>query len=412
MRGLKLSARVDTCQICEEEYILPTPTNDNGYNPDCLDFDLHGIIRIRLKNASEGDALAVKKQLGLSPVACLDHSPDITISFEKFLPLPRLTFLGLNDAGFTDDGFFLLRSKKAKAKVRIPFDQIGNRCEILCESGVRAVPLLIPILNLTLLNKGYISLHATAFTYEGLGILVTGWAKGGKTESLLAFTSHGATYVGDEWVILSRNGEQMYGLPEPIRIWDWQIEQLPKIRSQVPNSRRVLFKAIHMIGSLHKRFGSGVLKKSFPFVILDEAMPALNRQLHVTLPPEKILHDGMSALSAKPQIVFFIMSHDDPSIRVNPYDATDVSRRMRHSVRYEQLPFFEYYEAFKFAFPEAKNEFLENVEEIQSDILTSALGGKKSYQVLHPYPVNLEALFHEMQAVANRAVSSFSSQEN
>ena len=42
-------------------------------------------------------------------------------------------------------------------------------------------------------------LHAASFVHRGHGVLVTGWQKGGKTETLLPFTPPPARLVADEW---------------------------------------------------------------------------------------------------------------------------------------------------------------------------------------------------------------------
>jgi hypothetical protein len=230
-----------------------------------------------------------------------------------------------------------------------------------------------------------------------VGILVTGWSRSGKTEALLAFANHGAKYVGDEWVILTKDGQQMYGLPEPITVWDWQTKEVPLIRSKFTFSDRFLFKTIHIIENLHKRFGNGKLKNSFLVRTVDNAMPALTRQLRIKIPPTTIFDTELFALKAKPQKLFLVISHNESSISVEPWESRDIARRMLHSVQYEQLPFFEYYYAFKFAFPDLQNDFLENIPELQADLLRRALQGKESYRVLHPYPVSLESLFHEME---------------
>jgi hypothetical protein len=361
-----------------------------------IDYDIHGLVGIRLINPSASDARGVKKQLGSFNITTLNREPDIIIRFEKHLPLPKLTYLGLNEIGYTPDGFFILQSKKARAKVRIPFETIGNQCEILCETGLRAVPHLITFVNLTLLRKDCIPLHASAFVYKDKGVLVTGWSKGGKTEALLGFVNQGARYTGDEWVILTKDGRRMYGLPEPITMWDWQIEQLPSVRPFLDFSDLFMFKAINIIGWMHKHVRNGKFNNSFSVRMLDKAMPVLNRQLHVNLPPEKILTDGSIQLNAKPNKVFFIMSHRNPSISVEPWEPEDIARRMLYSVQFEQIPFFGHYQAFKFAFPDLQNDFLEKVPDIQKYLLQQALKGKEAYKVLHPYPVSLEALYRHM----------------
>jgi hypothetical protein len=189
-----------------------------------LDFDLHGLAAIRTVGATSADAVAVRRQLG--PLeAIVDRAPDVVIRFvDRNERSSRLRYIGLDDAAFTDDAFLVLRSKhKSSARVRIDFRQIGGPTEIICERGLAAVPLLIPILNLTLLAKGILPLHASAFVHEGTGVVATGWSKGGKTEALLGFAAQGAEYVGDEWVYVAANGARVYGIPPPVRIWEWQL---------------------------------------------------------------------------------------------------------------------------------------------------------------------------------------------
>ena len=180
---------------------------------EVLDFDLHRLAAIRLVGATPGDAAAVAQQLG--PLqAVVDREPDLVIRFVDGLERSsRVRYIGLDDAGFTDDAFLVLRSKhKSPARVKIDFSQLGGPTEIVCERGVAAVPLLIPILNMTLLARGVLPLHASAFVHEGTGVVATGWSKGGKTEALLAFLSRCAVYVGDEWVYIASDGARVHGI--------------------------------------------------------------------------------------------------------------------------------------------------------------------------------------------------------
>src|SRR5437867_4074609 len=108
-----------------------TASHTNGHSPQSIDYDLHGLAGIRLINPSPSDAAAVVRQLG--PIQKpLSRQPDIIIRFVDRLPsTSRVRYLGLNDAGFTDDAFLVLRSKYgAHAKVQIAFEQIGKQCKI------------------------------------------------------------------------------------------------------------------------------------------------------------------------------------------------------------------------------------------------------------------------------------------
>jgi hypothetical protein len=155
----------------------------NHVNMAINDFDLHGIVGIRLINAGQSDLAAVKKQLG--PIqSVLTRDPDIVIRFVDHMQISSsVRYIGVEDAGFTEDAFLILQGKyQSSIKVQIPFDQIGSRqCEIVCESGIPAVPLLIAIINLTALSRGVLPLHASALLYDGKGILYTGWSNGVNT---------------------------------------------------------------------------------------------------------------------------------------------------------------------------------------------------------------------------------------
>jgi hypothetical protein len=360
-----------------------------------VDYDIHGRVGIRLIDPSAEDVVAVSKQLGPMQLP-LTRDPDITIRFVKSLPTTGLRYVEFNGSGFTDEGFYLLQSNKRAAKVKIGLSQIGGRCEIVCETGLRAVPLLMAILNLTLLSKDCVPLHASAFTHGGRGILLTGWSKGGKTEALLAFAKHGARYVGDEWIVLSKDGEKMYGIPENIRLWEWHLDNVPHVRSQVSRQDRFLFRVIHWLDHLQSS-ASKKLAKTLLFKLLRRAMPMLKRQLSVRLKPEVIFGRNMDNFEARPDKLFLLLSDNDPTVRVERADPQAIARAMASSVRYESLPLMEQYLSAKFANPKLKNDFIESAHKLQHQILLRALEGKEAYTVRHPYPVSFDHLYEAMQ---------------
>lgn len=367
-----------------------------------VDFDIHGLVGIRLINPSERDETAVHKQIGFSPTK-LSREPDIIIRFVDQLLVTDLHLLGLNHSGYTNKGFFLLENGRRKGKAKIPFDQVGGICEIVCETNLGPVPLLIAILNLTLLSKGHVSLHASAFLFNGVGILTTGWAKGGKTEALFAFANNGAQYIGDEWIILSSNGEFMYGIPEPIRLWDWHLEFLPEIAKKLNLENRMTFSSIRLLEKWSQSLSKGRIKKLPPIKMLRKAMPALKRQLNITLPPSEIF--GTETITAKPEKIFLLLSQSENDYQVSSIEGQQVARRMISSVQFEQLPFMEYYNAFTFAFPEKRNPFIESSKQLQNELLNRALEGKEAYQVSHPYPLSFQKLYDTMRPFCEKTLA-------
>ena len=360
-----------------------------------VDFDLHGLAGIRLLEPSPTDVAAVGRQLGLAHVQ-LEREPDVVIRFvDRLATGSRIRFVGLGEAAFTDDAFLVLRSKhKAPARVEIAFTQIGAPVEIVCERGLPAVPFLIPILNLTVLARGVLPLHASAFVHRGTGVVATGWSKGGKTEALLAFAAHGGRYVGDEWVYVTDDGSRVHGIPEPIRIWGWHLRQLPQHEALVSRGDRTRLRAIELVlGS--ERALRRVRAGRRPSHALTRLAPLLSSQHFVDIDPAR-LFGRVGEQSAPFDRLFFLVSSDAPDITVEPVDPLDVAKRMVFSLQHERLDLKAAYLKYRFAFPEAVNPFVEQVERLERRALDRAFAGKPAFVVHHPYPCSLESLYDAM----------------
>jgi hypothetical protein len=369
-----------------------------GHSPSqVIDFSIHDIVGLRLIDPSALDAANLVKQLGPYQ-APLDGVPDITVRFARELSPPALNYLGLNSMAFTNDEFYLLDSRSGRAVARIPFDEIGQPCEIVYQSGLGRMPLLFDIIRLVFLKKNYVSLHGAAFRYNDQGVLVAGWTKGGKTETLVAFANHGASYVADEWVLLSGDGHRMLGLPVLVALWDWQLEQVaPDLRPEMSREKRTLFRSIHSLDVAYSSFGRGRLQHLFPLKALGKLLPVLKTGLNVQELPQIMFKDRYCAQGVPFDRLFLMMSHSNPDIVVAPYDPIEIARQMVHSNEHEEMEFFQRYRAFKFAFPQRANPFLEGALELGRSLLCSALQGKEAYRVLHPYPVSFEELFSHLQ---------------
>jgi hypothetical protein len=377
--------------VSEQGAISPETPSRPGVPAGAVDFDLHGVVGVRLLGASESDLRAVQEQLGLPPGA-LSREPDVTIRFSERLHLPRLRLLGLDDAGFTDDAFVLLRGRhKSRVRVQVPMAEVGGRCEIACESGLPAVPLLIAIVNLTALGKGVLPLHACAFVHRGTGVVVTGWAKGGKTETLLGFMARGATYVGDEWVYLSADGRRVHGIPEPLTVWDWHLDDVPEYRTRLTPAERARQRAVRAAHAADRR------AKGAPARLLRRALPVLEGQAAVQVEPGRLFGPGRYAPEAPFDALVLTMSHEDAATTVEEIDPGEVARRMVSSLQYERLDLLAAYHKYQFAFPGSKNPNIEQAGERQKELLERALAGKPAWVVAHPYPVPVDAVVRAME---------------
>ena len=357
-----------------------------GLTPDTT-YDLHGIAGIALHDANANDAAIVDRQLG--PIrGPLPAAPRVDIVFVDRFPRGPMSLIGLRQTGFDDDRFYVLRSShKVPARTAIDLGGLtaGAGTTIVVERGAPSVPLLIPILNLLAIGVGALPLHAAAVRHRGVGVLVTGWSKGGKTETLMAFMRHGAEYVGDEWVYLTDDG-RMHGIPEPIRLWGWHLKQLPDVRGRVPLRQR------GRLGAL------SVARRTMRIAAAGRARPIdrfLAGQDHVDVAPHALF--GTAARqSATLDAICLVSSSGDPRVTLREIEASEVARRMVHSLAFERSGLMSAYMQFRYAFPDRRSTLIEHANDLEADLLEARFVGRRAVALQHPYPVEIDALFRAL----------------
>lgn len=360
------------------------------------EFDLHGVVGIRLVDADPQDVRTIERQLG--PPSRLDRRPDILIRFVDRMPMAgELRYLGSDEAGYTDDRYLVLRGRhKAGVVVSIPFERIAadGPCEIVAERGLSAVPLLVAIVNLTAFANGRLPLHAGAFVHEGQGVLTIGWAKGGKSETLLAFTSQGSEFVGDEWIYLDPATGHALALPEPMRIWDWQIRSLPEVADRIPRSdRRRLAATRGVARTLRAVGGLPVVGRSAVGRAATRLRVLVEQQLSVQVPIPRLLGRAPLPDGARIDHIVLVTSHASDAVTIEPIEAADIARRATQSFLFELSDILGHYRRFRFAFPSLRNPLIDDLERRYETAAVEALGGIPAMAVSHPYPLRLERLF-------------------
>jgi len=365
---------------------------------DARDFDLHRLVGVRLLDATSDDVATVRRQLG--PLeGRLDREPDITVRFVDALASKPLTLVGTG-CGFDDDSFFVLRGPGgAEGRARIPFDDVGRGLEIVCERRLGAVPHLVALVNLTALAKGVLPLHASAFTSGSTGVLVTGWSKGGKTETLLGCMSDGAEYVGDEWVYLTDDG-RMLGLPEPIRVWGWQLDQLPDLLHARPGRERRRLAAWR---GLTRLAGAAAHDRVPGSSLAHRARPVLARQTYLRIPPADLFGADRVSLEGRLDAVVLVISHQDPGMAVRPVHAVEIAHRMQASLEEERTSLMSHYRHFRYAFPDRDSPVIDTAAERESKLLAALLEDRPCAKVLHPHPCDVRLLGRTVMAAVAAA---------
>lgn len=352
------------------------------------DFDLHGLVGIRLVEADPHDLAVVERQLG--PLRGeLHRTPDITVRFVNRVTSAELTYVSVLETGFNGEGFFLLQGRGGvAARTLVPFADVGHPVQVVCERGVPAVPHLLTLINLAALTKDVLPLHASAFTIDDTGVLVTGWSKGGKTETLLEAARRGARYVGDEWVYLTPDG-RMFGLPEPIRVWAWQLDQLPELLRARRTVDRLRMRGWRATASAARLASTAAWPGA---AIARKGAPIIERQAYLQIPPAELFGREGVQLSGRLDVVVLVVSHSAPDTTVSTVSAADVAHRMTASLAEERAAFMAHYRQFRFAFPRQRNHFVESAAVHEARLLTAVFEGRPAVTVAHPYPCDLRTL--------------------
>jgi hypothetical protein len=383
---------------------MVTRVSDKGLRAPALDYDLHGLAGIRLLDAAPADVTAVTRQLGCIQRP-LTRGPDLIIRFVDRLRISsRVRFLGDEQVGFTDDAFLLLsRNKDRGALAQFALGQAGNRCEIVCVTGLPAVPLLLPILNLAVLGNGGLPVHASAFSYEGTGVLAAGWSHGCKTGTLLAFMAKGARYIGDDWVYISDDGRRMYGLPDVMQIRDSYLQDLPQYQALAGRAERVRRRALKLAHAMARGISRGLGARSLPARGVRALTRMLEERLTVRMEPSRLFGEGSCMQAGTLDKILLLLSHDGPGVTVRPMEPEELARRLAFALAHERLGLLSYYLKFRFAFPEAASTLIEEAGERERELLNRVTAGKETYAVYHPYPVAIPALFDALSPLVDRA---------
>ena len=360
---------------------------------DVTDHDVHGLVRVRLHGAPERVQEAVVHELG-TPARAPEGRPDVTVRFTDDLPITgSLRLLGLQRAGFDDEHFYLLDARGRRARVDV--DRLGGSDEIVCERGIDRVPLLIPILGLHLLRRDHVLLHAASFVFRGRGVLVTGWQKGGKTETLLPFMAAGAEYVSDEWTVVRGDPPGMYGCSGIARVWDWHLRQLPQYWARIEPQQRARLRAWRLYQRLYRAVPGldGLRTRPVPVLRRLATDGAWRWQGVGPVDPTVLFGSHVWRGRAPLDRVILPVVGREGGTQVVPLGPGEVARRMVSSQAFERAALTTAYQEFRYAFPDRVNPLLETARERELLLLTRALADVPAHEVRHPYPVRLHDLY-------------------
>lgn len=363
-----------------------------------VEFNLHNLFSIRLDNPTPAAVQAVKNQIGVPP-SVLHVEPDLVVDYVDRFDAPRY-HLVRGKSGFDNDEFYVVTGNGLKPyHVQFPFVALGQPCRIICETGTKEIPLLNLVINLRMLAKGLIPIHASAFVSEGIGVVVNGWPNGGKTSTLFSFLTHGAQFVSDDWLFVDSEGK-IYGLMQPIKLSDWQLNQLPDYQPKVRRTKHWTIQGIRWLDTVMQAARESIHDDFLPAKIFYKGLKQLNSsQRHVNLSPETLFGSDMVSPTGRFDVLLLTLSHEISHIAITPM-ATDIAiERLLAALYYEWMQWEEYYVQYLYAFPHRSNTLMDTSRRKQRELLESILANKRIFAVNHPHPVALEELYRAISPV-------------
>jgi hypothetical protein len=360
-----------------------------------VDLDLHGIAGVRIIDGSQEHVAGVMRDVGLVRRP-LSGPPDLVVRFVARLETAPVSHLGL-EHGWTDDGVVVRAPRHwAGGASLLPLHhlaRLGAGSEpfvITCERGVRSVPHLIDLLNICAVRRGWLPLHAAAVVHRGVGIVLVGWSKGGKTETLLGLLRRNATDVGDEWVYLGDDGNVL-GVGHRMRMWDWHLQQAPELAARLPRAQRRRLATLRRVDGLHRRLPP-TLRRTPPGKLLTAIIPTIEAERGVYVKPHELLVASHLSNSCAMDRLVHTQSSDDPSTTIEDGDPLLLADRMAASLRYERRSLADTLTKCAFAFPTAAPDPLADVTATESELLRERFAGRPTSVLTHPYPVSLDAM--------------------
>ncbi len=365
-----------------------------------VDLGLGDAVTLRLVGACEADSAAVQRQTGLRVTATATE-PHLVVRFVPHLPVQTLRLVGTH-LGCVPDGVVVSTGDAGPGRrTYLPLTSLADGAgppEVLCEAGSGPVALVVELVNLVALRRGLLALHAAAVDIDGTGVVVTGWSKGGKTETVLGVMAESdATFIADEWLYIDPVRRIVLGSAHPMRLWEWHVQQLPHLVDRIPEKDRRRFRTVRGVRRLRAHVPARVVETS-PVKFLDAVMPLLERRAGVHLPPDG-LFDGRVRATAPFDRLIHVVSWSRADYELETVSSSWVAARMSWSLRTERRALTDAYDALRFAYPDAISPWLDDAVARESHLMAKAFDRVDAMELRHPHPVSIRHLArHVLQA--------------
>lgn len=356
-----------------------------------VDLEVAGVAGVRLVNPAPADVADVEWRLGGVRTHTMDE-PDLVIDLTEPSTAPA-HLVGTDGAGYTAVQY-IARGAGRSSRSTIEFD--ASPLRVTSTRGAGSVPYLAALLNLAVVGRDILPLHAATFELDGLGIAACGWAGAGKSEALLAFMRHGARGIADEWTYVTPAG-RLHGVDTPVRLESWHVAQLPEQRGRIPASSRAKLVVGGSAGALRRRIGN----RRGPFAAIRRALAVLGPWSHVDQSPVDQFGTRWGG-TTQLDVVFLLQPTTGAGIRVAEANPVTLVERMTFAHQHHRRALLAAYQEFRYAFPARTSSVIEELEDRERSLVQRAFAGRPAYLVEHPAGGSIDQIYAALHPFCRR----------
>ena len=221
-------------------------------------------------------------------------------------------------------------------------------------------------------------LHAGAVSKNGKAFVFTGGGGVGKTSLVLNFMKRGYDYIGDDWILLGKNGVA-YPLPKTVHIFDYNLKD-EEIARRVLGFRRYYYKFLFKLFN----FGEKISPNRYLRFIFQRFKPRFHVPIQKLYPNIKIAQPTIIS-----RILFLERKNTGNKIEVLKEEKiAELAARLAFINLFERNYFYKEYYRYAYHF-NVRNEKIEKRFEHDYKIILEALKQTEVYRVIVPKNFNL-----------------------
>jgi len=296
---------------------------------------------------------------------------------------------------FDGDEFLVVQGRRY---ISIPFGDIGKKqdLEIKFEKGfppdwIRRLLDDLLAFHVTGFEMSFV--HAACLSGDANEIIIPAWRGTGKTTLTLSFLfDQQYSYKAEDQFIIDRDGNS-YIYTDACHVDQSHMKDFPQIRER-------FFSPVLAI----RAFFTTILLPFFPpknvvFVFIRRAIlkvlsPKVYVKIRKFIPDLKISHS-----TNKKRFIFQLVTQPDlEEPEIKKIEADQTVNEILGGMQYERLDFYQFYFAWVYASGK-RNQIIDNVHHIESEILKAALENAECYKILVPRSFNKDSFLEKLNQI-------------